>query len=183
MPYGPSRPKVTVRGVAERTRENSESLRSLDDGANGARVTDSGTSRVSVRREVKHGRQLYERRPRPRTKIPCSSREPWLRRANARRSSPRKSSVYCANYLCRSSQECAGVIRRALECAAQTHHHGKATFPRTTTLRRTSEVLPPRAVNTISEKKAITEDGEVAREALCATDRTARPAQEDGAAD
>jgi hypothetical protein len=65
MLYGPSRPKVTVRGVAERTRENTESLRSLDDGANGAsRVTDSGTSRVSVRREVKHGTQLYERRPR-----------------------------------------------------------------------------------------------------------------------
>jgi hypothetical protein len=45
MPYGPSRPKVTVRGVAERTHEDTESLRSLDDGANGAsRVTDSGTS-------------------------------------------------------------------------------------------------------------------------------------------
>ena len=33
MPYGPSRPKVAVRGVAERTREVTDSLRCLDDAA------------------------------------------------------------------------------------------------------------------------------------------------------
>ncbi len=48
MPHSPPPPKVAVRGFAERTREITESLRSLDDGANRSPSLLPGWSRLTL---------------------------------------------------------------------------------------------------------------------------------------
>ena len=61
LPYGPSRPKVAVRGVAERTREITESLRSLDDGANRSPSLLPGWSRLTVACHLRFGAEALLR--------------------------------------------------------------------------------------------------------------------------
>jgi hypothetical protein len=61
MPYGPSRPKLAVRGVAERTREITESLRSLDDGANRSPSLLPGWSRLTVACHLRFGAEALLR--------------------------------------------------------------------------------------------------------------------------
>ncbi len=66
MPDGPSRPKVAVRGVAERTREITESLRSLNDGANRSPSLRPEWSRLTLACHLHLGRGGPKQRSRAR---------------------------------------------------------------------------------------------------------------------